>query len=126
MALIVSAFLLAAAATPALETALPSDIPPDAVFYTQEDVKRTKYPSNYYPPEAKAAKVDGDVVVSCELNVDGTLKRCAVIFETQPNMGFGKPTAIRFLKDMRVETPEGGFKPGSWKKLKFRWRYKDL
>lgn len=116
---------LAAVATVGSEPPLPSDIPPDAVFYTQEDVKRYRFPKPYYPPEAKAAKVDADAVVACELNTNGRMKRCAVVIENPPGMGFGKATAILFLKNAKVKTETGRISPGTWKKFRSVWRYQD-
>lgn len=122
---ITNMLFLAAVVTVSSESPLPSDIPPDAVFYTQEDVKRSRYPEPYYPPEAMAAKVDAEVVVDCEVNTNGRLKRCAVVIENPPGMGFGKPTAILFLKHAKVKTETGSIPPGTWKKFRFLWRYQD-
>jgi protein TonB len=111
-------------AAPGADSPIPSDIPPNAVFYTREDLKRFTYGDNYYPPKAKAAHADGSAVVDCQVEPDGRLSRCAVLSETPPDMGIGEATALLFLKFAKL-SPEAmkAYPQGGWKKYRYIWSY---
>lgn len=74
-------------------------LPSDAVYYDESDAKKVRFGRDYYPPEAKKAKVSGYAVVECEIKPNGKLFRCAVLVESPSGMGFGKATAIKVLKN---------------------------
>ncbi|MFT4074049.1 MAG: TonB family protein [Asticcacaulis sp.] len=106
-------------------TPLPADIPSDAVFYTQEDARKMHMEDGYYPPKAANAHASGAVTIECEVGADGKLIRCAVLDETPPDLGFGKATAVLFLKHAKItpEQPDTPLPASSWKKFRYIWKY---
>jgi hypothetical protein len=108
-----------------IATTPPADIPSDAVFYNQEDARKMHMGEGYYPPKAIEAHANGVVTIDCEVGANGKLIRCAVLDETPPDMGFGKATAVLFLKHARIKsellkTPS---QDGWWKKFRYIWKY---
>lgn len=67
-----------------------------------------------YPPAARAARMDGQVSLSCRVRLDQRLEACRVVRETPPGQGFGgaaveiAESAFRFRPPVRDGRPVDG------------------
>ena len=102
---------------------LPTDIPANAVIYDQSDARKMSLPRGYYPSKALKAHADGIVFVDCEISNE-TFVRCAVLKETPPELGFGKATAVLFLKYSKSKC-DSPYTNTCWKKFRYTWEYSD-
>jgi protein TonB len=76
-----------------------------------------------YPAEAVRAKVEGDVVLHCQVTASGELADCTVLRETPEGAGFGAAALkLTGLFQAREQTPDGGPKRGSEIRLPIRFR----
>jgi TonB family protein len=105
--------LAAALSGMAVAAAEPSDAagPPPSLF------------DAYYPPAARAAGLEGYVVLSCINLANGRLSRCEVVEETPKGQGFGQASlraADQFRLDLR--TKEGAPVEGASVKIPIHWR----
>jgi TonB family protein len=77
----------------------------------------------FYPEAARAAGLEGRVVLSCVVAGDGVLSDCVVIEETPRGKGFGEASikAARLFR-MNYRTTEGQPIEGARIKIPIRWR----
>ena len=76
-----------------------------------------------YPAGARAAGVEGSVVLSCVVKADQTLDECRVVEETPRGKGFGKASleaAKLFRMDLR--TQDGNPVEGLEVRIPIRWK----
>jgi TonB family protein len=69
-------------------------------------LRRGDPPENYYPPGAKAARLDGLVIVDLLLNEAGQVLEAQVINESPEGVGFGV-AALDAAKTHEYENPFG-------------------
>lgn len=77
----------------------------------------------YYPEAARAAGLEGDVVLSCVAQADKTLSDCVVVEERPQGKGFGQASlqaAGVFRMDLRTE--DGAPVEGARVRIPIRWR----
>jgi len=77
----------------------------------------------YYPAAARAAGLEGHVVLSCVAKADKTLSDCVVVEETPKGKGFGQASlqaAGLFRMDLR--TTDGAPVEGARVRIPIRWR----
>ena len=70
--------------------------------WTQRPTSRDMYQA--YPPEALKQKIEGDVLLRCTTQPDGSLADCAVDSETPAGHGFG-PAALMLIQKFRGNIP---------------------
>jgi len=99
------------------DVALPADMPVGAVIYERSDLKAIGRAARekgrgYSKPSA------GEVVIYCQIEPDGTIPRCAVIYENPQGQGLGEATVEGFMKSAKATQ-----KPSQtqWKKFRFLW-----
>jgi TonB family protein len=100
-------FLAAALSSMAVAAAAPAPDPLDA----------------YYPEAARAAGLEGDVVLSCVDQADKTLSDCVVVEERPQGKGFGQASlqaAGVFRVDLR--TKDGAPVEGARVRIPIHWR----
>jgi protein TonB len=82
-----------------------------------EDLMKT------YPAEAQKAKLGGDVVLHCHVELTGKLTGCGVLSETPQGAGFGAAALkLTDLFEARENPPEGGPKRGTDIRIPIRFR----
>ena len=77
----------------------------------------------YYPEAARAAGLEGRVVLSCIVGLDGVLSDCVVAEETPRGKGFGEASlkAARVFR-LNYRTTDGQTIEGARVKIPIRWR----
>ena len=77
----------------------------------------------YYPEAARAAGLEGYVVLSCVTHADRTLTDCAIVRETPKGKGFGLASmqAARLFR-MNLTTTDGLPVEGARIRIPIRWR----
>jgi TonB family protein len=77
----------------------------------------------YYPPAARAAGVEGYVMLSCISKGDGSLSDCRVTEETPKDKGFGKASLrAAHLFRMDLKTQDGEPIEGVRVNIPIRWK----
>jgi protein TonB len=77
----------------------------------------------YYPPAARAAGLEGYVVLSCINEANGKLTHCSVVEEKPKGQGFGQ-ASLQAAPVFRLElkTKEGVPVEGARVRIPIRWR----
>lgn len=64
-------------------------------------------PAAFYPPPARADRVEGRARISCTVTAEGRLTNCAVISEEPAGYGFGD-AALRMSKGFKMKPTANG------------------
>lgn len=75
----------------------------------------------YYPDKARAAKLDGVVMVACNVRVDARFEACRVVREMPAGYGFGAAT-LKMVADIGQADMKVN-KPGDVVNATIKWRY---